>query len=152
MPLVAGDTVTLTNVVGPARWLSMNANDVTGLTAGNPIGPNAGGNYTQIGQSPAVSPFTSVAAPTPKWTGPVLIGDGYLVPDGGIADVMLARGGVEIEPLSAFPALGARTYIQAPLPELHLGPADTLTVTSFDTPGERTQDAISAYLVWGVDE
>jgi len=151
-PLVAGDTVTLTNVRGDAFWLSMNANDITGLTAGNPIGPNAGGNYTQIGQSPGVSPFTSTAVPTPKWTGPVLIGSGYLIADGGIANVQFATGGVEAMPLGASVAVGSTTYVQCPIDTLHLGPGDTLTVCSFDENGVRVEDMISNYLIWGVDE
>jgi hypothetical protein len=151
-PLSAGDTVTLTNVRGPALWMELDVNDITGLTAANPIGPNAGGNYTQIGQSPGVSPFTSTAAPTPKWTGPILIGAGYLIPDSGIADVMLARGGVEISPLFGSSVGGLTKYVQAPLPELHLGPQDTLTAASFDFSNQRLGDTISNFLVWGIDE
>ena len=151
-PLSAGDTVTLTNVRGSAFWMQLDVNDITGLTAGNPVGGNPGSNYVQIGRTPGTSPDTSVAAPTPKWTGPVFFDSAYLIADGGVINMQFARGGVEIEPLGAPAFFGLTTYIQCPLPELHLGPLDTLTATSFDTTGERTQDMISQYLVWGIDE
>jgi hypothetical protein len=151
-PLSAGDTVTLRNVLGPALWMSMNANDVTGLKSPEPRGPNAGGNYVQLGQAPGVSPFTSTPNPVPKWVGPVLINDAYLIPDGGIVNAMFARGGVEIIPPPGAGFAGAVSYDQAPLPELHLGPFDTLTASSQDTANERTGDLIKAFLVWGVDE
>lgn len=150
--LSAGGTVTLRNVRGVSRWLSLNVHDITGLTVGNPIGPNAGGNYTQIGQAPAVSPSTSVAVPTPKWVGPVLINDAYLVPLGLSIDTQFSRGSVEIMPVPFSFDSGSQSYSQATLPELHFGPGDTLTAASYDQTGLRVEDTVSDFLVWGIDE
>lgn len=151
-PLGVGATVTLQNRPGAPLWMQLNVNAVTGLTVGSPRGPNAGGNYAGTGQQANVSPHTGTENPVPKWVGPVLIIDNYVVPAGGSMDVQFARGGVEIEPLFGTAFATSPVYVQAPLPELHLTPFSTLTATTKDTTSTRYGDLISDFLVYGVDD
>jgi len=151
-PLAAGDTVTLTNVRGPMEWLRADVNDLPGLDGPGPIGPNAGGNYIQIGQTPGASPFTSTATPTPKWVGPVLINDSEIFPLGGNLDVSLARGETHPIPEPFSSQTPAPTYAQMGLPDLHLRQGDTITATSMDETGPRVGDLIENFLIYAVDE
>lgn len=151
-PLGAGATITVRVPSGPSHWMQLDAHDVTGLTAGNPIGPNAGGNYVQIGQSPGVSPFVSTANPVPKWVGPVLINDSYVYPLAGDLDVMLGRGIYTAGVSATIPALGASVYTQAGMSELVLTDSDTLTAISLDGDGQpRAGDAVTGFTIWAVD-
>jgi hypothetical protein len=150
-PLPAGATVTLRNVRGPMEWLRIDVNDLTGLNGPGPIGPNAGGNYIQIGQTPGASPFTSTANPVPKWVGPVLINDSEIFPLGGTLDVSLARGETHPIPEPFTSGNPAPTYAQMGLPELRLVQGDTITATSMDETGPRTGDLIEHFFIYGVD-
>jgi hypothetical protein len=151
--LPAGATVTYTPG-SPPLWLQLIVHPISGLTVGFPVGPNAGGNYVGLGVSSAGNPLSTSGAPfgTPKWVGPVLINDLYILGSQGAVEVSMARGGLESQAAPSVFVSGATAYAQVALPELHLGPQDTLTAASFDSAGLRVEDLISDFLVWGVDE
>jgi hypothetical protein len=148
-----GDTVTLQLPGGQVPWLTLAGHDLAGLTVGNPVGPNAGGNYVALGEGFSASPTTIFPVlGVPKFTGAVLFNGVYTLIEGATADVMFARGGVESLTPFASGSFAPTHYVQCALPELHLGPRDTVTAASFDTLGPRDEDAIQNFLVWGVDE
>lgn len=152
-PLAIGDTVTVTLPGGAARWMDLTVHDVTGLTVGNPIGPNPGGNFVGAGVGGSVSPLDFNGTGTvPKWTGGVLINSSYRVAALGSSSVQFARGGVELETPGAVAGFTPAAYLQAAIPELHLGPFDTLTASSQNTLGIRDADVISDFLLYGIDE
>jgi hypothetical protein len=152
-PLGIGDKVTVKLNNSDPLWFGLNAHVVTGLTVGNPIGPNAGGNYTGFSEFPNTLPFTTSRVPTPVWTGGVLFAGLATVPRPNTLDVCMARGQTYFaQQLSGIFGPGP-DFTQMALPELDLGPNDTITVLALDADGTpRVGDVVSDFLVYGLDE
>lgn len=155
-PYAAGDTITLTIANNSILRFRVQAHDVTGLTFGNPFGPNAGGNINVLGAGGPTSPYSNIPVDPFdqfQWVGPVLSMSAFAIPAIAEADVMLARGG--LTPLGSFtaPQLPTTGYVQAALPDLHLEPGCTVTMETVNGSGDvRTQDTLSAALLWALDE
>lgn len=152
-PLPAGATVTVTLNHAQTLWLGVRAHDVTGLTVGNPIGPNPGGNIIGFGATLGASPTVVPGPLTPNWTGAVIISGLYFLLATNTLDVCMARGQTYFaQPLTGIFGPGP-DFTQVALPELHLEPNDTLTVLALDQDGSlRVGDVISDFLIYGVDE
>lgn len=152
-PMVAGDTVTVTVPNYGPVYLSVSLHEITGLTVGNPIGPNAGGNFVADFGTVSVSPATHLSGPVPKFVGPVMfMGTTVATPD-AFYDVMMERGGVATLGSASFPPLPAHRYAQVALPELHLSPGSTVTATSINLAGQpRVADVVTDFLLYGPDE
>lgn len=155
-PYTVGDTITLTIANGSILRFRVQAHDVTGLTVGNPFGPNAGGNTNQLTAGGPVSPYSNIPV-NPfdqfQWIGPVLSMSAFALPTRAEAQVMLARGGLTPLGSSSAVLLPDIAYAQAALPDLHLAPGCTVTMETVDSSGNvRTQDTLATALLWALDE
>jgi hypothetical protein len=152
-PLAAGDLVTVKLNNTDPLWFGMHVHDVAGLTVGNPIGPNAGGNYVGFNMVQSTNPFTTASVPTPIWTGAVLFAGIYQVGTPNTLDVCMARGQTYFAvPLHGIFGPGP-DFTQIALPELDLEPRDTITALALDQDGTpRVGDLITDFLIYGVDE
>lgn len=155
-PLGVGATVTVTFADPTIEWFGCNLHAVTGMAAANPIGPNPGSGDVGVGAGSATSPITFpnvVGPPDPIWVGGVLIDGAYVTASNQTVDVMLERGGVTQTQTNITASLPTHGYTQAALPDLHLGPGDTLTALAVNSLGQaRVADVVTDFLLWGVDD
>lgn len=154
-PLGVGARVTVTVPISSVTWLGVQANPITGLTVGSPIGPNPGGNYEALVTTMLSSPSTTtvVIAGVPKFVGPVLMNSAYPLPLAGDLDVQLGRGLYDTAFVTTIPAAGSSVYSQTRISELHVAAQDTVTAVVRDDTGRiREGDVISDFLLYGVDD